>query len=348
MGAKPHPRLVRSICGGALGAALAMTPAVAGTTAAASRDAETTSPPRTVAEPLRPPPNPFGSPRAARHGDRTTGTGNVLSHRCRARSAAPARTTDHARTTPVRHLARGEGSGAAAGGEVSGTRRGSGTHAAERRSPFGPRLWSRHGAMAVRAVTEAEPEPGADQKPCPHRGPAARPGDRPDDRAGQRPEREAAGRSHPDAKTRAKQRPSTRQRNQPSLRRLSRAPVSASYGLPGGWLAGHHTGVDFAMSVGTPVHSVGNGTVTQAGWSGSYGNSVMVLLDDGHYALYAHLERIDVQQGARVAENTRIGLSGNTGRSTGPHLHFEIRTGQEYGSDIDPLNYLRERGAPRP
>ncbi|MDB1086721.1 M23 family metallopeptidase [Streptomyces sp. ACA25] len=121
-------------------------------------------------------------------------------------------------------------------------------------------------------------------------------------------------------------------------------PVSAPYGIPGSWLAGRHTGVDFATPIGVPVLSVGPGKVVEAGRSEFYGNVVIIRMADGIHALYAHLSRISVRKGERVEAGAPAGLTGNTGRSTGPHLHFEIRTGREYGTDVDPLAYLRDRG----
>ena len=121
-------------------------------------------------------------------------------------------------------------------------------------------------------------------------------------------------------------------------------PVSAQWGVPGGWAAGHHTGVDFAAPVGTPVRSVGTGTVELAGDAGSYGNAVIVHMDDGKHILFGHLSAIAVEQGRRVEAGTRLGASGNTGRSTGPHLHFEVRNQSEYGTEVDPLPYLAKHG----
>ncbi|MGP4000093.1 M23 family metallopeptidase [Streptomyces sp. 8N706] len=120
--------------------------------------------------------------------------------------------------------------------------------------------------------------------------------------------------------------------------------VSAAYGIPGDWIAGHHTGIDFAVSEGTSVKAIGSGVVTRAGWGGDYGEMVMVKLDDGHYTLFAHLSEVVVKEGARVRAGTLLGYSGNTGNSTGPHLHFEVRTSSAYGSDIEPVAYLEARG----
>ncbi|WP_052851013.1 M23 family metallopeptidase [Streptomyces avicenniae] len=125
---------------------------------------------------------------------------------------------------------------------------------------------------------------------------------------------------------------------------VSGHPISASYGRPGDWAAGYHTGVDFATPVGTTVRSVGPGTVVTAAWSGDYGNLVVVRMEDDHYTLYAHLSEIDVRVGEDVTGGTTVGASGNTGNSTGPHLHFEVRTGEDYGTDVDPLEYLAGHG----
>lgn len=121
--------------------------------------------------------------------------------------------------------------------------------------------------------------------------------------------------------------------------------ITARYGVPGDWLAGHHTGIDLAVPRGTPVYAVGGGVVVLARWSGAYGNAVTVRMPDGHYAVYAHLSRIGVRQGARIRTGARLGNSGATGRATGPHLHLEIRARRHYGSDVSPSAYLARRGA---
>ncbi|MBQ0986920.1 M23 family metallopeptidase [Streptomyces sp. F63] len=122
------------------------------------------------------------------------------------------------------------------------------------------------------------------------------------------------------------------------------AAVSAAYGIPGGWLAGRHTGLDFAVPVGTPVRAPGPGEVVTAGWGGDYGNLVTLRTKDGQYLLFAHLSRVDAAPGQRVGPGELLGHSGNTGRSSGPHLHFEVRQSTEYGSDIDPRSYLASKG----
>ncbi|MEV5610666.1 transglycosylase family protein [Streptomyces sp. NPDC052225] len=127
------------------------------------------------------------------------------------------------------------------------------------------------------------------------------------------------------------------------------APVSASLGTPyhaagSSWSKGYHTGVDFAVPTGTSVKAVAAGQVVSAGWGGSYGYEVVIRHADGKYSQYGHLSALSVKSGQRVVEGQRIARSGSTGNSTGPHLHFEVRTGPGFGSDIDPLAYLRAHG----
>ncbi|MFH8453318.1 M23 family metallopeptidase [Streptomyces fungicidicus] len=121
--------------------------------------------------------------------------------------------------------------------------------------------------------------------------------------------------------------------------------VSTSYQAGSSlWSSGSHTGVDFHAASGTPVQSVGIGTVVEAGWGGSYGNQVVIKMNDGTYTQYGHLSSIGVSVGQQVAAGQQIGLSGATGNVTGAHLHFEARTTAEYGSDLDPVAYLRAHG----
>lgn len=126
------------------------------------------------------------------------------------------------------------------------------------------------------------------------------------------------------------------------------APVSARTGTPyhqaGSWSSGYHTGVDFPVPTGTSVKAVASGKVVSAGWAGAYGYEVVIRHGDGRYSQYAHLSSLHVREGQQVGSGQRIARSGSTGNSTGPHLHFEIRTGPGYGSDIDPLAYLRAGG----
>ncbi|WAX77569.1 M23 family metallopeptidase [Streptomyces sp. KMM 9044] len=129
------------------------------------------------------------------------------------------------------------------------------------------------------------------------------------------------------------------------------SPIAGSYVstgyLSGGavWSSGTHTGVDFHAASGTPVLSVGMGTVVEAGWGGAYGNQVVIKMHDGTYTQYGHLSSVGVSVGQQVTPGQQIGVSGATGNVTGAHLHFEARTTAEYGSDIDPVAYLRAHGA---
>ncbi|WP_368860585.1 M23 family metallopeptidase [Streptomyces sp. RK75] len=121
--------------------------------------------------------------------------------------------------------------------------------------------------------------------------------------------------------------------------------TSTPYRAAGGsWSSGHHTGVDFSAASGTPVKSVAAGEVVAAGDGGAYGNQVVVRHADGKYTQYGHLSSLSVQVGQQVGAGTQLGLSGSTGNSTGPHLHFEVRTTPNYGSDVDPVAYLRAHG----
>jgi murein DD-endopeptidase MepM/ murein hydrolase activator NlpD len=127
------------------------------------------------------------------------------------------------------------------------------------------------------------------------------------------------------------------------------APVNAGAGTPyhatgSSWSKGYHTGVDFPVPTGTSVKAVAAGKVVTAGWGGSFGYQVVIRHSDGRYSQYAHLSAISVRDGQAVSAGQRIGRSGSTGNSTGPHLHFEVRTGPGFGTDIDPVAYLRAGG----
>lgn len=123
------------------------------------------------------------------------------------------------------------------------------------------------------------------------------------------------------------------------------AAVGTAYKVAGSmWSSGYHTGVDFVVPTGTSLKAVGAGTVVSAGWAGAYGNQVVIQLADGRYAQYAHLSSLSVSGGQSVSAGQEVGLSGSTGNSTGPHLHFEIRITPDYGSDVDPVAYLRSKG----
>lgn len=98
-----------------------------------------------------------------------------------------------------------------------------------------------------------------------------------------------------------------------------------------------HKGVDWACPVGTAVKASCSGTVVSAGWASGYGYCVKINHSDGRQTRYAHLSKILVSVGQTVSQGDKIALSGNTGRSTGPHVHFEILIN---GSQVNPLSYL--------
>jgi len=99
----------------------------------------------------------------------------------------------------------------------------------------------------------------------------------------------------------------------------------------------HHAGVDLAVPVGTRVHPMGSGRVVFSGSKGGYGNVVIVRHDNGVETAYGHNKTNLVRIGQRVTRHTPLALSGSTGRSTGPHLHFEVRVA---GRAVDPMPFL--------
>lgn len=126
---------------------------------------------------------------------------------------------------------------------------------------------------------------------------------------------------------------------------VANATVTTQYHASGSmWSSGYHTGSDFSAATGTVIRAVGPGTVVSAGYDGAYGNEVIIKHADGMYSQYAHQSQLMVQAGQTVTGGQQIGLSGATGNVTGPHLHFEIRTTPSYGSDVDPIAYLRLHG----
>lgn len=114
------------------------------------------------------------------------------------------------------------------------------------------------------------------------------------------------------------------------------APVTSGFGAPrpGGR---RHAGLDYGVPTGTPVGAAGAGRVTYAGSSSGYGLRVDVDHGGGLTTRYAHLDRIGVKVGQTVRGGQSLGTSGNTGRSTGPHLHFEVRRN---GTAVDPAGVL--------
>ncbi|MEV5159493.1 M23 family metallopeptidase [Streptomyces sp. NPDC053728] len=127
---------------------------------------------------------------------------------------------------------------------------------------------------------------------------------------------------------------------------VSHYELSATYGTGGSRWAHKHSGQDFAVPIGTKVEAAHTGRVVKAGPNGAgdgpaYGNAIVIKHANGKYSQYAHLSEIDVKVGDRVKTGDKIALSGNTGNSSGPHLHFEIRTSPNYGSALNPVSYLK-------
>lgn len=111
-----------------------------------------------------------------------------------------------------------------------------------------------------------------------------------------------------------------------------------------GWRWGRiHAAQDFAVGVGTPVKSMSSGVVVASGWLGTYGNRVEIKYWDGTVSLYAHNSSLKVKVGDKVAPGQVVALSGNTGNSTGPHLHVEIRTNGNT-TKIPPIPWMRSKG----
>lgn len=120
--------------------------------------------------------------------------------------------------------------------------------------------------------------------------------------------------------------------------------ISSNYGQRHGRM---HQGIDIAGPVGTPILAAASGTVTRAGaTSGGYGNLVEIEHEDGSLTRYGHNSKILVSVGQTVTQGQEIAEMGNTGRSSGPHCHFEIRMPQE--GAVNPLAYLPAHFAARP
>ena len=98
-----------------------------------------------------------------------------------------------------------------------------------------------------------------------------------------------------------------------------------------------HKGIGWATPVGTAVVASSTGTVVRAGWASGYGYVVYINHSDGRQTRYGHLSKVLVKVGDSVKQGQKIALSGNTGRSTGPHIHFEILIN---GSQVNPLEYM--------
>ena len=123
------------------------------------------------------------------------------------------------------------------------------------------------------------------------------------------------------------------------------APIGAGYTLTSGFgmrWGSMHPGQDFAIPIGTEVRAMSSGTVLLAGSSGGYGNKVEIQYWDGTVSWYAHNSSLKVSQGQSVSPGQVVALSGNSGHSTGPHLHMEIHPAN--GDPVPPLGWLQTMG----
>ena len=124
------------------------------------------------------------------------------------------------------------------------------------------------------------------------------------------------------------------------LKPISGGRLSSGFGrrtAPKKGASTYHKGVDWATPIGTSVVASSGGTVVRAGWGAGYGYCVYIQHPNGMMTRYVHLKKVLVKTGQTVKQGERIALSGNTGVSTGPHLHFEILVN---GVQVNPLNYL--------
>ena len=124
------------------------------------------------------------------------------------------------------------------------------------------------------------------------------------------------------------------------IKPISGGRISSYFGKRNKPTAGastYHQGIDWATPVGTSVMASCGGTVSKAGWASGYGYCVFIDHEDGKQTRYGHLSKVLVKVGQKVRQGEKIALSGNTGVSTGAHLHFEIRVN---GTAVDPLKYV--------
>ncbi len=131
----------------------------------------------------------------------------------------------------------------------------------------------------------------------------------------------------------------------PSIMPLRNSKLTSGYGMrnhPVLRKRRRHNGVDLAAPTGTPVYATADGMITRANWFSSYG--LFIRIDHGAdmETRFAHLSRIAVASGQRVRKGELIGFVGSTGRSTGPHLHYEVRVG---GVAVNPIPYMKETQA---
>lgn len=116
--------------------------------------------------------------------------------------------------------------------------------------------------------------------------------------------------------------------------------VTCEYKRKGNWAAGWHTGIDLVGD--DTIYGTCDGTITKIGVDKSYGNYIVVKAPDGKFHWFCHLSKITCSVGQKINRTTKIGVMGNTGNSTGKHLHFEIRNSRnKYADTISPADYMR-------
>jgi murein DD-endopeptidase MepM/ murein hydrolase activator NlpD len=123
---------------------------------------------------------------------------------------------------------------------------------------------------------------------------------------------------------------------------IKNGKITCVYGKKGKmWSRGYHTGCDFAVPVGTDIIAVADGKIENANWGKAYGTQLVQKVEGG-WVIYAHLSKALVKAGDKVKKGQHIAESGNTGNSSGPHLHFEMRDNIRWsaGKDIDPKDIL--------
>lgn len=133
-----------------------------------------------------------------------------------------------------------------------------------------------------------------------------------------------------------------RMRYTPSIWPSDSRTVTSGYGIrsdPFTRRASFHSGTDFAGDVGDPIYATADGTVSETGSDSQKGNYILLNHDYGWSTMYMHLSQMEVKKGDSVTKGQRIGQIGSTGRSTGPHLHYEV---WQYGTPVNPALYLSE------
>ncbi len=121
-----------------------------------------------------------------------------------------------------------------------------------------------------------------------------------------------------------------------------RGAVTSGYGLrtdPFSGGAAAHEGIDISTSRGEPVLATADGVVLLSGWAGEFGRAIEIVHSDRYVTLYGHLQETLVSEGQQIRRGDRVGLVGSTGRSTAPHLHYEVRVD---GRPVNPLEYILE------